>query len=148
MFGEELARKRKAAGLTQMDLARAAGTSQARISSYESGHVQPSAPTRARLDAALGPRPSELLDRNRRALIDLAADHGLTNVRVFGSIAKAADQPDSDVDLVVTAAPGTGLVAVSKFALAAEKLLGCPVDVVTDGGLDPSSSVALEALAV
>lgn len=131
-----------------MDLARAAGTSQARISSYESGHVRPSASTRARLDAGLQPRPSLRLERNRQALIDLAAVHDLTNVRVFGSVARAADQPDSDVDLLVTAAPGTGLVAMSKFALAAEELLGCPVDVVTDGGLDPSSSVAREALAV
>lgn len=131
-----------------MDLARAAGTSQARISSYESGHVQPSASTRARLDAALEPRPSVRLGRNRQALIDLAAAHGLTNVRVFGSVARAADQPDSDVDLLVTAAPGTGLFALSNFALAAEELLGCPVDVVTDGGLDQNSSIAREALAV
>jgi transcriptional regulator with XRE-family HTH domain len=45
----ELRLARTAAGLSQQDLARRAGTSQATISAYESGRKQPSVATLARL---------------------------------------------------------------------------------------------------
>jgi len=51
-----LTRARSAAGLTQRELARRAGTSQAAISAYEAGRKDPSARTLARLLAACGHR--------------------------------------------------------------------------------------------
>jgi transcriptional regulator with XRE-family HTH domain len=47
---------RVAAGLTQSQLARASGTSQATLSAYEHGHKSPSASTLARILAAAGAR--------------------------------------------------------------------------------------------
>jgi transcriptional regulator with XRE-family HTH domain len=47
---------RLAAGLSQADLARRVGTSQATISAYETGQKQPSVDTLARLLAATGAR--------------------------------------------------------------------------------------------
>src|SRR4051794_34898786 len=47
---------RDRAGLTQTALARRAGTSQATLSAYESGHKRPSLDTFARLLAAAGAR--------------------------------------------------------------------------------------------
>lgn len=52
----ELRRARRAFGLTQADLARAAGTSQATVSAYESGRKVPSVPTLSRLLEACGAR--------------------------------------------------------------------------------------------
>lgn len=49
--------------LTQAELARFAGTSQATISAYENGHKQPSVETLARLLAATGSRLSVEHDR-------------------------------------------------------------------------------------
>lgn len=47
---------RHRAGLTQAELARRAGTSQATISAYENGHKEPSVQTLSRLLAATGSR--------------------------------------------------------------------------------------------
>jgi predicted nucleotidyltransferase len=148
MFGEQLREARRLRGVSQAALARAAGTSQARISSYESGAVVPTESTQRRLLEALRPLPSEVLDRNRDTVKRLARQHHLHNVRVFGSVARGTDQPGSDVDLLVTAEPGTGLFTVSAFALDVEELLGTPVDVLVDSGLDPASTIGAEALAL
>jgi uncharacterized protein len=109
---------RQTAGLTQAELARRAGTSQPAIARYESGATSPSVRTLERLLYALGqqlrltteprgtdPGPtSERMQRLRRAResIQRAAHHiGASNVRVFGSVARGQDRPDSDVDLLV-----------------------------------------------
>src|SRR5436305_991184 len=79
-----LAEARRRAGLTQSQLARRAGTSQATVSAYESGRKVPSIETFARLLAATGSqlavveaparRPSrEELQRNGRVPTELAA---------------------------------------------------------------------------
>lgn len=49
-----LKQARTGAGLSQTELARRAGTSQATLSAYERGHKQPTASTLARLVAAAG----------------------------------------------------------------------------------------------
>lgn len=77
---------RVAAGLTQAELARRAGTSQATVSAYENGSKQPSVATLSRLLAATGSRltvaraaqpvlePSpRQLKRTARALADVLA---------------------------------------------------------------------------
>ena len=77
-----LAEARRRAGLTQSQLARRAGTSQATVSAYESGRKVPSIETFARLLAATGSqlavveaparRPSrEELQRNGRVLAEV-----------------------------------------------------------------------------
>lgn len=136
---------RTEAGLSQAELARLAGTSQGRISSYETGAVAPTQAVAARLLAAARPRPSVVLARERAAVRRSARRHGLTNVRIFGSVARGTDRPSSDVDLLVTAAPGTGLFALSAFVGEVEGLLGTHVDVMTDGALDPASDIAVAA---
>src|SRR5690606_16780627 len=44
---------------------------------------------------------SKLILERRSALLDAAARHGASNVRVFGSVARGSDRPDSDIDLLV-----------------------------------------------
>lgn len=137
---------RTGGGLSQGQLARRARTSQSRLSTYENGTVTPSADTLERILAAARPLPSVALHRHRVDVLVLAERYGLTNVRVFGSVARGEDHTRSDIDLLVTARPSTSLLELSGFAQDAEVLLGCRVDVTTDAGLDPGSTIAREAL--
>ena len=77
------------------------------------------------------------LHAHRQAILELAAQHGARNVRVFGSVARGEDRPDSDVDLLVDVEPGRSLLDVIALEQDLEALLGRPVDVQTDGGLSP-----------
>jgi hypothetical protein len=77
------------------------------------------------------------LNAHRRAILELAAQHGARNVRVFGSVARGEDRPDSDVDILVEVEPGRSLLDVIALEQDLEVLLGRPVDVQTDAGLSP-----------
>jgi uncharacterized protein len=115
--GALLLRVRREAGLTQTELARRAETSQAMVARYETGAASPTVRTRARLLHAAGyslvlsgpstnslgpPNPAAAMLREHRAEIQAAAKAvGAENVRVFGSVARGEETPDSDVDLLV-----------------------------------------------
>lgn len=106
------------AGLTQVGLARRAGTSQSAVARYESGAASPSVRTFERLLHAAGRRlqmstvPAGAAanlagERMRRIqiarpeIIRAARRAGVRNVRVFGSVARGDDRPGSDIDLLV-----------------------------------------------
>lgn len=81
-------------------------------------------------------------------MVSLAERYGLSNVLVFGPAACGADRPGSDLDILVTRSPGTGLLTVAAFAAEAGELLGVEVDVVTDGGLRADHEISATAVAV
>lgn len=81
--------------------------------------------------------PVDSLRAHRQAILALATQHGARNVRVFGSVARGEDRPDSDVDLLVDVEPGRSLLDVIALEQDLEVLLGRPVDVQTDAGLSP-----------
>ena len=147
-FGQQLRQARLDAGLTQGDLAKLAGTSQARISSYEKGSVVPAPATQERLLRAARALPSVVLDRHRDEVKAIAARHGLSNVRVFGSVARGTDTVASDVDLLVTPSPHTTLFRLAAYAVEVEDLLACKVDVVSDRTLGTMPRIEAEALAL
>jgi predicted nucleotidyltransferase len=76
-----------------------------------------------------------LLKAQRPAILQLAAQHGASNVRVFGSVARGEAGPDSDVDLLVALADDRSLLDLVGLWQDLEDLLQRKVDVVTDGGL-------------
>lgn len=76
-------------------------------------------------------RPSVALARHKAAVLALAARHGLSNVRVFGSVARNEDTDHSDLDLLVDAAPDTTLLEIVAMKRDAQGLLGVDVDVKT-----------------
>lgn len=151
--GSLLREARSQAGLTQAQLARRAGVSQSVVSAYESASRQPSLPMLARLVAATGlelellvrrPRgasePTEgpvrsRLYRYRRQVREIAERHGLSNVRVFGSVARDEDTDESDVDLLVDVAPGVGMLGLARCQHELQVLLDAPVDLVPAGDL-------------
>lgn len=77
------------------------------------------------------------LRAHRSEILELAARHGVRNVRVFGSVARGDDRPDSDVDVLVDVAPGRSLLDVIGFEQDLSDLLERRVEVLTDGGLSP-----------
>lgn len=138
---------RRRAGLSQVELGRRAGLTQSVVSAYESGARQPSLPTLQRLVAAAGfdldvqvcERPASTslagpigtrLSRHRLQVLDIATAHGLTNLRVFGSVARGDDTIDSDIDLLVDVPEGIGLIGLARCQRDLVALLGAPVDLV------------------
>ncbi len=77
------------------------------------------------------------LSAQRQQVLELAAKHGVTSIRVFGSVARREDSEDSDVDLLVTTGPKTSSWFPAGLILDLEALLGRRVDIVTEGGLNP-----------
>lgn len=136
-YGLELRARRLAAGLTQGQLAERAGVPQPNISAYEVGRREPSVETVQRLDQALRMPAMSRVRSARTALLEAAARRGLSDVRVFGSVARGEADPQSDVDLLVHPGPETSLFDLAGFMIDAEALLGTSVDVVSDRGRGP-----------
>ena len=85
------------------------------------------------MNGALG----ALLQSKRAEILRLAARHGASNVRIFGSVARGDESGDSDIDILVDLQPGRSLFDLGAFLEEAKALLGRPVDVVTENGLRP-----------
>lgn len=130
-FGADLRARRLRLGLTQRELAARSGVAQPVIAAAETGRRGIGPEGRARLDAALRVRPSEVLDRHRAAVRDAVGRHHGHDALVIGSVARGDDTPDSDVDLMITFDEGTDLVDVLDLTDELEELLGTKVDVVS-----------------
>jgi hypothetical protein len=79
-----------------------------------------------------------LIETHRAELLALARRRGITSVRVFGSMSRGDGSDNSDVDLLVTLAPGTSALALGGLLMDAQELLGRRVDVVTESSLHPA----------
>ncbi len=77
----------------------------------------------------------EKLQAKRAEILNLAARHGASNVRLFGSVARGEAGPESDVDFLVDLEPGRSLLDHVALWQDLGDLLGCEVDVVTEKGL-------------
>ena len=78
-----------------------------------------------------------LTGRNSAVIREIAARHGATHVRVFGSFARGTQQADSDLDLLVDLEPGRSVLDLVAVKQDLEDLLGRRVDVVTARSLSP-----------
>lgn len=155
---------RRRADLSQSDVARRAGVPQSVVSEYEAGKRQPALPTLARLVAATGHELTIGLDRrdpsvrglpdtplgrrlrrHRKALLDAVSKAGGSNLRVFGSVARGEENPDSDVDLLVDLPEDTSLFQVLALEGTLERILKVKVDLAPVSSL--KSRVRAEALA-
>jgi uncharacterized protein len=76
-----------------------------------------------------------LVSARREQVMAVAARHHANRVRIFGSVARGDDRPDSDIDLLVDFTPDSSLFDLMRMARELEELLGHPVDVVSAGGL-------------
>jgi predicted nucleotidyltransferase len=77
------------------------------------------------------------LRARRDQILSLAEKRGAHNVRVFGSIARGDQRPQSDIDFLVDFESGRSLLDLTGLWLDLESALGCKVDVVSSRGLRP-----------
>lgn len=140
---DEIRDARRAAGLTQAQLAGLVGISRANVAGYESGSRPLSVAMRNRLLRATR-RPSRVLAEHAEEVKErLARDH-MTNVRVFGSVARGEDTPASDVDLLVDVVPGVTAFDLAGARLDLMEMLGLGVDLVTSRSVPPHRSDILD----
>ena len=78
----------------------------------------------------------DLVRTKREQILRLARRHGVTEVRVFGSMARGNAGPQSDVDLLVDVGPDPSPWFPGGLIAELEELLGRRVQVVTERGLD------------
>ncbi|MCW4386170.1 XRE family transcriptional regulator [Salinibacterium sp. SYSU T00001] len=136
--GRVLRQRRHEAGLSQRQLAVRSGVPQPNIAAYESGRRTPSAETLTRLEEALSVPTLARLHAARDSIIEAAAQRRLSEVRVFGSVARGAAGAGSDVDLLVHPEPEASVFDLAGFMAEVEELLGVAVDVVSDRGTGPT----------
>jgi hypothetical protein len=77
-----------------------------------------------------------LVCTKREQILRLARKHGVTGVRVFGSMARGDAGPQSDIDLLVEVGPDPSPWFPGGLVAELEELLGRRVQVVTERGLD------------
>jgi predicted nucleotidyltransferase len=80
-------------------------------------------------------RHGRLIQSKRDEILALAARHGASNVRVFGSVARGEAGPESDLDLLVDLEPGRTLLDLGGLLMDLRDLLQVPVDVGTEAML-------------
>lgn len=76
--------------------------------------------------------------QSRRA--EFGSRYGIESIRIFGSRARGDHRPESDVDLLITAARPYRFDLIGLIALEQEisENLGLPVDVILEEDLKPS----------
>jgi predicted nucleotidyltransferase len=80
----------------------------------------------------------EVIRAKRGDILQIAARHGVTEIRVFGSVARGDARPDSDVDFLVRVGPNHSRFFPGGLVMDLEELLGRKVDVVEAEGLRES----------
>jgi hypothetical protein len=80
-------------------------------------------------------KPEARLKEKREEILRIAARHGAHNVRVFGSVARGEADAQSDIDFLVEFEPNRSLLDHAALWLELQELLGCKVDVVSEGGV-------------
>ena len=131
---EDVARLRRTLALRAM---LASGMSQRQVA-RELGISQPAVSQQLKFAPGLDDlHPQTLLEAAVPILKALAAEHGYSNLAVFGSVARKQARPDSDIDLLVDAPAGTGSFGFVRFKMLLERVLGREIDLVSWGGLKP-----------
>jgi predicted nucleotidyltransferase len=85
------------------------------------------------------------LHGRRDALAAIAARHGASNLRLFGSVLRREERDDSDVDLLVEMAEDRGFGDYLALVEELERVLARRVDLVTERGLSPHFRPFIEA---
>lgn len=73
-----------------------------------------------------------MIRARREEILDAAARHGATNVRIYGSVARGEARPVSDIDVLMDMEEGSSLLDLAALHLELEVILGFPVEIGTD----------------
>lgn len=122
----EAASDAKQAGMTQREIATALDRSQPEVS-----RLLKLAPPIFQAKSQLG----ALLVEKKRQVLDVVASQGCGNVRVFGSLARGDDTPESDIDLLVDIPDDFSLFDLGGLQVDIQDLFDVHVDVIPARGL-------------
>ena len=90
------------------------------------------------------PSLQRLVQDQKDNIESLAGRFGISNVRVFGSVARGDSHPRSDIDFLVDVPRDASLFDLSRFRRELSDLLGVEVDVVSSHALLPRDRDVLE----
>ena len=98
----------------------------------------------ARQGTIENPRLRELVETRKDDIGSLADRYGISNVRIFGSVARGDADSRSDIDFLVDVPRNASLFDLSRFRRELSDLLGVDVDVVSSNALVPRDTDVLE----
>jgi predicted nucleotidyltransferase len=75
------------------------------------------------------------IQQKKKEILAVARQYGIVNVRIFGSVARGDDNPQSDIDFLVDLEEGCTLFDLGGALVKLQDLLGRKVDIVTQNGL-------------
>ena len=78
-----------------------------------------------------------LLAEHRDEILALAERSGVSNIRIFGSVARGDARPGSDIDFLVDLKEGKSLFDLSGFEFELADLLDWDIDVGSEEGMKP-----------
>jgi len=92
----------------------------------------------------------ETLRTRRQEIQRLASLDGVHNIRIFGSVARAEDTAESDIDFLIDMEASCSLLDLVGFQQELEAMLNRPADVLTEKGINPylRDSILGEAVAL
>ena len=98
-------------------------------------------------------RVSTIVLENYQQLIAIFQKYSISQVRIFGSVARLEDHESSDIDFLIKLPENSTLLDYGQLRYELEKLLNTPMDILTFSGLNPmvvehfcKNSIALEEL--
>ncbi|KNX39651.1 hypothetical protein VV01_21015 [Luteipulveratus halotolerans] len=83
-------------------------------------------------------RLGQRLRAHRAEIREVAAAYGLTDLRVFGSVARGEEGPASDIDLIAHTPAGLGVIGLARAQSDLQRILDVDVDLVPDTSLKPA----------
>ncbi|AKU19307.1 hypothetical protein VV02_25340 [Luteipulveratus mongoliensis] len=83
------------------------------------------------LEGKLGRR----IQDHRAEILGVAASYGITNLRVFGSVARGEETDASDIDFIARLPDGLGLIGLARVQQDLQRIVDAPVDLVPEGSL-------------
>ena len=80
----------------------------------------------------------DAIRKHKHQIEEIGERYGVSNVRIFGSVANGRATESSDLDLLVAIESGRSLLDIIGFEIDVSEMLGCPVDVVSERALKPA----------
>lgn len=78
----------------------------------------------------------DFLKQNREKIYKIAEKHGVSNIRVFGSVARGEDKMGSDVDLLAAIESHISLMDLVRLEKSLEKEVGKKVQIISDRAIN------------
>jgi uncharacterized protein len=79
----------------------------------------------------------EELRQHKPEILRITESYGISNVRVFGSVARGEERPESDIDLLVHVPNTISLLRFAGLQNRLSEALETRVDIVPEGGISP-----------